>query len=83
MRPTKKQLALAHSIFGNPNIDKYRIVRFYLSGRKKRVIARGIFLSEAQRHCSDPESSSDTCTKAAGKKITALHGPWFDGYEKE
>lgn len=59
--------------------DMYKIVRHYFRGGK-RVIKSGLTLEEAQRHCSDPETSSSTATKAQGKKRTAQRGPWFDGY---
>jgi hypothetical protein len=47
----------------------YRIVRFYRdASRRRRVMARGLSLAEAQAHCNDP--------------ATAGEG-WFDGYERE
>lgn len=61
--------------------DRYKIVRFYLNSR--RVILTGLTLEQAQAHCNDPETSSSTCTKSAGKRRTKLKGPWFDGYTKE
>lgn len=63
--------------------DSYRIVRRYLKGHKRRTIARGLTLQEAQEHCRDPETSSRTCTKSANVRRTRLKGPWFDGYERE
>jgi len=60
--------------------EKYKIVRSYLHGRP-RTIKKGLTLEEAQAHCNDPETSSKTCTRADRKRITAKHGPWFDGYE--
>ena len=48
-------------------LDTYRIVRFrFRKGRK--IIKRGISLSEARSHCNDPDTSGDQ---------------WFDGYERE
>jgi hypothetical protein len=59
----------------------YKIVRYFQSEHKnKRTIRTGLTLAEAQEHCSDPETSSATATKAAGRKRTRLHGAWFDGY---
>lgn len=46
----------------------YKIVRFYKSGRKSRVIRSGLTLKEAQLHCNDPRTKKD--------------GVWFDGYTK-
>lgn len=60
----------------------YRIVRFYKNSYRKRIIRRGLTLEEAQAHCSDPETSSSTCTTAAAKRITRRNGDWFDGYEE-
>ncbi len=63
--------------------ERYKVIRFYRDSYKKRVIARGLTLEEAQAHCKDPETSSSTCTKAAGRRRTRLHGPWFDGYDRD
>ena len=63
----------------------YNIVRMYFdapSGIRKRVIQTHLTLEEAQEHCKDPETSSSTCTSAAGKARTRRMGPWFDGYEE-
>jgi hypothetical protein len=58
----------------------YRIVRMYQSAKADRTIKRGLTLEEAQKHCSDPETSSRTAVKRAGTDCTRKHGPWFDGY---
>jgi hypothetical protein len=61
----------------------YRIVRFYESAPiRRRIIAKGLTLEQAKAHCSDPETSSSTCTKAAGKARTKRLGRWFDGFEE-
>lgn len=63
----------------------YKIVRFY-AYRAGRFTVRGktgLTLEQAQAHCHDPETSSRTCTKAAGKRRTRQCGPWFDGYTEE
>jgi len=62
---------------------KYEIVRMYASGKRARVISRGHTLEEAQAWCRLPETSSSTCTSAVGKRRTAQHGQWFDGYQEE
>ena len=62
----------------------YRVVRFYRNaGIRRRVIARGLTLEEAQAHCRDPETSSRTCTNAVGRRRTREVGDWFDGYEND
>lgn len=62
----------------------YRITRFYFSTiRSRRTIKRGLTLAEAREHCSDPETSSVTCTNEAGRKRTRLYGAWFEGFEAE
>jgi hypothetical protein len=57
----------------------YRIVRHYQRG-SRRTIMTGLNLLQAQAHCSDPETSSSTCTTSAGKARTRRMGAWFDGY---
>lgn len=60
----------------------HNIVRMYKDAYpRKRIIARGLTLEEAQAHCKNPETSSSTCTSSAGKARTRRLGPWFDGYE--
>ena len=59
----------------------YKIIRFFFKGGK-RVIKRGLTLEEAQRHCSDPETSSSTDKSATAKRRTKARGPWFDGYDE-
>ena len=60
----------------------YRIVRHYFRGGR-RTIKRGLTLGQAQAHCSDPETSSSTCTRYAGRARTRRLGAWFDGYAQE
>lgn len=64
-------------------MESYKIVRMYQGYHSKRTIKRGLTLEQAQAHCSDPETSSRTCKKAANVRRTAAKGPWFDGYDKE
>lgn len=45
----------------------YKILRFYQSGRKPKVIATHLTLEQAQEHCKNPK------TKGKG---------WFEGYTK-
>lgn len=61
----------------------YKIVRMYQresSRQYRRTIKSGLTLDEAQAHCSDPETSSSTCTRSDRRRITEQRGPWFDGY---
>ena len=60
----------------------YKIIRIYRDTHKRRTIETGVTLEQAQAHCSDPETSSKTCTSAAGKRRTRQNGPWFDCYEE-
>jgi hypothetical protein len=62
--------------------DTYKIVRQYFK-KGSRTIKRGLTLEEAQQHCSDPETSSSTCTKYHNRIRTERMGAWFDGYTKE
>ena len=63
-------------------MSTYKVIRFFQSTSNK-VIKTGLTLEEAQEHCDDLETSSNTCTHAAPKLITKHHGPWFDGYSEE
>ncbi len=63
-------------------MPKYKIVRMYFRGGR-RTIKSGLSLEQAQAWCSDPETSSSTCTKSKNIQRTMVRGPWFDGYEEE
>lgn len=66
----------------DPELPVYNIVRFFRdSPIRRRVIRERVTLSEAQRHCSDPETSSSTCTGKSARARTRRVGAWFDGYE--
>ena len=59
----------------------YKIVRQYLRDHTlSRTIKSGLTLEQAQAHCSDPETSSSTCTRSDRKRITKRKGAWFDSY---
>lgn len=61
----------------------YKVIRFYFNRPgQRRTILTGLTEEQAQRHCSDPETSSSTCKGSAGKRRTRRMGPWFDGYEE-
>jgi hypothetical protein len=60
----------------------YKIERLYQNGGRRTIKTR-LSLEEAQAHCSDPETSSSTCTRAEGRRITDRNGPWFDSYTEE
>ena len=61
----------------------YKIVRHYFEKPGyRRTIASHLTLEEAQTHCSDPETSSSTCTTPAANAMTRRNGPWFDGYKE-
>jgi hypothetical protein len=57
----------------------YRIIRHYFRS-DHRTIRTGLTLWEARKHCNDPETSSNRCTSAAGRRRTRRMGAWFDGY---
>lgn len=59
----------------------YKIVRMYFRDEiKTKVIKKNLTLEEAQKHCSDTETSSSTCELPKNKKHTERFGAWFDGY---
>ena len=68
-------------------MSKYYIVRKYFKSgpwsalaNGGELIKHGLTLEEAQEHCSDPETSSSSCTSEEGLERTEKRGPWFDCY---
>lgn len=61
---------------------RYKIMRFYFKGGA-RILHRGLTLEQAQKHCSDPETSSRTAVLPLAKARTAKLGAWFEGYKKD
>lgn len=65
-------------------MQTYRITRHYANPEHDSVVLEtGLTLDEAQEHCRDPETSSNTCTEANNIAHTEKMGAWFDGYEEE
>ena len=54
-------------------MQTYKIVRFH-KNQYSKVIARGLSLEEAQRHCKNPNTR---------KQDKDGHVIWFDGYTAE
>ena len=59
---------------------QYKIIRMFFNGGQ-RTIKKGLTLEQAQEWCSNPETSSSTCTSTEKKRYTEKHGAWFDGYD--
>jgi len=59
----------------------YKVQRIYFNkpGYFRTIIER-CTLEEAQRHCSDPETSSSTATSKSARATTRRMGPWLDSY---
>lgn len=64
-------------------MSAYKITRLYRDSNRRATIKTGLTLDQAQKHCSDPETSSSTCTTTQGKGHTLSYGPWFDSYNQE
>jgi hypothetical protein len=60
----------------------YMIRRHHFRGSPE-ILKTGLTLEEAQEHCEDPETSSETATSPEAREYTKRHGPWFDGYTEE
>ena len=60
--------------------ELYDVIRHFKNSNQKRRVLIAVTLEEAQAHCSDPETSSSTCTLPQNKRRTRDRGPWFDGY---
>lgn len=68
----------------NDDDTTYKIVRMYFSTKvSNEIIKRGLTLEEAQAHCGDPETSSQTCTESVNIEHAQKYGPWFDAYQIE
>ena len=65
-------------------METYSVFRFYADESRDAVLLEsGLTLEQAQAHCGDPETSSETATVPGAVRRTALFGPWFDGYRAE
>ena len=60
----------------------YNIIRKFFEGAEEEIKS-GLTLKEAQKHCSDRETSSRTATGAEAIALTEARGPWFDSYDEE
>jgi hypothetical protein len=63
-------------------MSTYKIVRCFMNGQS-RTIRRGLTLEQAQAHCRNPETSSQTATGTAARRRTQARGPWFDAYDDD
>lgn len=62
-------------------LKKYKVVRFFQRrDLDSQTIIDSCPLEEAQEHCQDPETDSNTCTNQESLERTRKFGPWFDGY---
>jgi hypothetical protein len=62
----------------------YKIVRFFQNPDiESKTIETGLTLTEAQKWCKSPETSSSTAKSINARTITSRYGNWFDGYEAE
>ena len=64
-------------------MQTYTITRLFRDSPRRTVVKKGLTLEQAQAHCSDPETSSSTCTSAEGTRRMERFGPWFDSYSAE
>lgn len=61
----------------------YKIVRLFALSDKRLTLLTGLTLTEAQKYCADPETSSTTATRPTMVQLTREAGPWFDAYYEE
>jgi hypothetical protein len=61
----------------------YKVCRKFRDNDLLDVISSGLSLDEAKEHCTDPETSSFTCTKRELLMMTERLGPWFDYFTEE
>jgi len=61
----------------------YKIIRLYESGKAAEVIKKGLTKEEAKKHCTDDDTSSETCYSTEALERTRAFGRWFDAWEEE
>lgn len=62
----------------------YSIIRYYENpDLGPELVTTGLTLDQAQAHCNNPETSSETATGDIARRRTAEYGRWFDGYTRE
>jgi hypothetical protein len=65
-------------------MKRYKVQRLYFhKPGYKYTLLSNLTLEQAQAHCSDPETSSSTCTSSYKRSLTRKHGPWFDSYTED
>lgn len=63
---------------------KFKVVRMYRDHPEYDFTVKShMTLEAAQKWCSNPETSSSTCTEAEAVERTKNHGPWFDCFVEE
>lgn len=77
-----REMSTMGEVVDFPEEPTYVVKRFFAL-RGSEEIASGLSLEEAKEMCSDPETSSRTCTKPENTAITEKYGMWFMGYNKE
>lgn len=62
----------------------YEIIRMYSDNRgcDVRKGLSDLTLEEAQEHCDDPETSSNSCLSDAKRNQYGENVSWFDGYRE-
>jgi hypothetical protein len=61
----------------------YKVCRKFKENDLLDIVATGLTLEEAKEHCTDPETSSSTCTKRELLMMTERLGAWFDYFTEE
>lgn len=64
--------------------ETYKVVRMYQADNcATETVKTGLTRAEAKEYCSDPETSSSTCSTPEAERRTRLCGPWFCGFDSE
>lgn len=82
-RLTQSSPALQNISITREDTQTYVIKRRFKNRDEVIVLARGVSLAEAKAHCSDPDTSSATCSTVEGQDLARQFGPWFDTWEEE
>lgn len=64
-------------------MERFKIMRFFQSGKRCQTLAVGLTLEQAKEWCSNANTSSRTAWTTSALARTRRHGAWFDGFENE
>ena len=62
--------------------DRFQIFRYYIRDDRREILHEDLSWAEASKHLDDPETKFDSAVSAESKERTAMHGPWWDCWDR-